>query len=477
MYEKEEDRGSEDRPRPGQDQSPDGEAAAADQLERKKAKKKKKKKTKGGQRQDRTNSGLSRSADEPIQHDFTARFDDGHGTEARSTAWGFSVPSSGELFHRRTSWPSGFSRWQMSESPEVLKWAGRPDARRAKGGGADRVQDVVVQSMESCWMWCSSSSRAGRSADWVPCVVLEYARPGVARSPVESRSWRLERLEMGEDGAGNMKVKVWLALALDRDCRARQAPPRSQTARGQVPETTACKLINYRDPVRSHQKQFQRGNGENYPSEPGQPAAIPVLSAVVPQAFKVRPPLLYLTCLVDAAAAEGGRHGAVEKPRHGGRAKAKQGPALFAKLIAQHEIGRCVRRESNEKLERLTSHELLQPLDPRRSVEPLSVFADWTQHVPRGSRTLLYMYLILPFLLALHIVLPRSITRLISNHSSQQSRQLEAPPPVLAIATLLEPQPPAETRYYGRQVNRFQGPPSSVPACRYWGTGDYKQHA
>lgn len=36
----------------------------------------------------------------------------------------------------------------MSESPEVLKWAGRPDARRAKGGGADRVQDVVVQSME-----------------------------------------------------------------------------------------------------------------------------------------------------------------------------------------------------------------------------------------------------------------------------------------------------------------------------------------
>lgn len=109
MYERDEDRGGEDGPRPGQNQNPDGEAAAADQLEEKRSSKNKGR-PEARQGQTRVSRGAPTNQLSTISKPVSTAATE---QESEAQLGGFFVPSSGELFHRRTSWPSGFNRWQM----------------------------------------------------------------------------------------------------------------------------------------------------------------------------------------------------------------------------------------------------------------------------------------------------------------------------------------------------------------------------
>jgi hypothetical protein len=130
--EREEDRGSEDGPRArtGQDQSPDRGAAAADQLKRKTQKK-----TKGGQRQDRANSGSLEVRQRANSPRFHSPF--GRRRRPRNSRAKHSLGFLCSFFWRVVSQTNVVAQriQQMAdESPlKLLKWAGRPDARRAKG--------------------------------------------------------------------------------------------------------------------------------------------------------------------------------------------------------------------------------------------------------------------------------------------------------------------------------------------------------
>lgn len=117
-----------------------------------------------------------------------ARFDD----DGRRT-WGFLFSFFWRLFHRRTSWSS---RWQKSESPE---WAGRSDARRAKGA-ADRV----VQSSVAV-----GQDELGLGA----CLVLECPR-------LWPRWMELERFEQGEDVLELLSAVEYSTVALAIEGRA-----------------------------------------------------------------------------------------------------------------------------------------------------------------------------------------------------------------------------------------------------------------